>query len=340
MTVNEIKKIIKEFRSSLNNKTIGLLSGTYSREDMIYYSKVPVEKTSERTIYDALSALGLEVVVISPNSRNLIDDLKNCDYVFNNTHGMFGEDGRIQSIAEFNKIKMSHPEHHTHAVCINKDICKLIVRGLNINTPKTILAGCENLEVLEKYIVNEGRSVVVKPSCGGSSVDLNLINSVSDIYKYNKCNYKEDGDIIFEEYIDGEDITVGIITIEDEIVIFPPLLVKTEKGFYSEDSKMIEHWNGAITYECPAKINDALYKELLEKSHLIYTSTRCKSYARIDFRLTTSGELYFLEMNTNPGMSKRGNFTLQANAFGITFEELLLLMIRTSKKGKRKKPKS
>ena len=112
----------------------------------------------------------------------------------------------------------------------------------------------------------------------------------------------------------------------------PPLLIGFDSKIYDERMKLKEHWSGKVHYECPANIDLALTKTLQELSLQVYAAIRCEGFARIDWRVSKSGVPYFLEINTNPGISEAGNFSLGANAMGLTYNELVLAMLSSCDK--------
>ena len=140
-----------------------------------------------------------------------------------------------------------------------------------------------------------------------------------------KC-YQVSDNVMIEEYICGRELTVGILGNK----ILPIVEIVPKNGFYDYDSKYIK---GKSDYIVPAeRISKDLEMNIYNNAMRIYELIGCRHYARIDFRLSSDNQPYFLEVNTLPGFTDTSLFPMAAKAAGISYKNLLLKIINLAKK--------
>ena len=123
------------FCKKYQGKNIGVLYGPLSHEDKRYIETAPKNDSSGSAIIKALNDLGFSATIIDPTKDGFLEAAKGCFIVFNNLHGEFGEDGAIQSFLKYYNIRYTGSYILANCVCLNKEICKLVAKGLNILTP-------------------------------------------------------------------------------------------------------------------------------------------------------------------------------------------------------------
>ena len=219
-------------------------------------------------------------------------------------HGEYGEDGRIQGLLDILGKKYTGCSMISSAVSMDKDLTKKIAQAVGVRTPKSYTK--ENLEDVDKF------PIVVKPSTEGSTVGLYICHNKEEIL--DAVEKSGDKDLIIEEFIKGEELTVGVLEGEPLGV----LKITPKIGLYDYKSK---YTAGMTEYEYPAKISEKSYQEAMEYATIIHNSLKMKGVSRSDFILK-DGELYFLEVNSCPGMTETSLVPKLATLKGYTFDDI------------------
>ena len=184
---------------------------------------------------------------------------------------------------------------------------------MNIQTPfGKIFKGNES--IFEDF----SNPFIIKPNREGSSVGFFIINNRKEMLKAIK--YNKNNDIIFEDFIKGRELTVSVLN--DKVLPIVEIIPKS--GVYDYSSK---YTAGKSSYIVPAKIDASVEKEIKEKSLAIFNEIGCKDYSRIDYILSDENIPYFLEVNTNPGLTEESILPQQAKAAGISLKELFRSVI-------------
>ncbi|MCX7877133.1 MAG: D-alanine--D-alanine ligase [Ignavibacteria bacterium] len=258
----------------------------------------------------------------------------NADIVFIALHGKFGEDGRIQSLLEMRGVKYTGSGVTASAMAMDKNVSKIFFKHYGVPTPEWLLI---NRDVKREYsteyfnILNNnirtslGYPLVVKPNDEGSTVGLTILyeDNVENLTEaFQKASAYSDR-IIIERYIDGKELTVGILGEE----ALPVVEIRPKHGFYDYEHK---YTKGMTDYICPAELPAEISDELKRLALLAHNSLGCRVYSRVDFRLSTEGEISCLEINTLPGMTELSLVPKSAHAAGISFPGLVKKIIELS----------
>lgn len=260
------------------------------------------------------------------------------DIVFNIAEGLWGEarESQIPIFCEILKIPYTHSGPTTHTISLDKSFTKLVLKGAdNVNAPDSHVVDSK------KYIIPKNLKfpLIVKPNNEGSSkgvMDKNVVNNKKDLDKRIKL-VSEDftKEVLVEEYIEGREFTVAVMgnadpkvlpVIEQKFDFLPKGMNKIAsfelKWIYEDALKNLKD-----AYDCPAKLNRDLRLEIEDTSKLIYKLLDVRDCARIDYRLDKKGKLYFIEINTLPGINPDLNaisyFPLAARTAGIGFDKLI-----------------
>lgn len=260
------------------------------------------------------------------------------DIVFNIAEGLWGDarESQIPMLCEILKIPYTHSTPTTHAITLDKDFTKLILRGANgFFLPESFIVQSKD------YSIPAGTRypLIVKPNKEGSSrgvMNDNVVENESDLRKRIKVvseNFTKE--LLVEEYIDGREFTVGVLGNENPEVLpiveqMFDLLPAGKYQIASFELKWIyEYQMKSISdvYECPAKL-DKKTKDLVEKTTKeIYKLLDIRDCARMDFRLDKKGRLFFLEVNTLPGINpdpgETSCFPLAARTAGMSFTQMV-----------------
>jgi len=184
-----------------------------------------------------------------------------------------------------------------------------------------ILNYSENIinEISDKLML----PVFVKPALGGSSVGITKVKLLSNLDSALKIAFKESPEVLVEESIEGKEITCGVLKKQGEIIALPITEIISHKEFFDYEAKYTPGMSDEIT---PAQIPEKQYKLCQDISKMIYEKLHCKGVIRIDYILKEE-ELYFLEINTIPGMTPQSIVPQQAKTYGISLKELISILL-------------
>lgn len=247
------------------------------------------------------------------------------DYVYIMIHGTPGEDGVLQGYFDMLKIPYSGTGVYASALTFHKFYCDNFLRAFNIKMAKSFFFE-QGDEIDPKKLVEEiGLPMFIKPSCGGSSFGVTKVKREEDIPAAVEAAFKESGDCLAEEFIDGMELAVGVCRLNGEVVSFLPTEVIPKGEFFDYNSK----YNvGGATEITPARLPEDKIKECRELTVKLYKLIGCHGIVRIDFILKNN-EFYFLEVNTIPGMTQTSFIPQQLNAMGMNLKSIVSQIIES-----------
>jgi len=255
---------------------------------------------------------------------NVLDICKDADIVFMALHGENGENGKVQAAFDLMGIKYTGTGYEGSMLAMSKDLTRkvLIASGVNMARGITIEKEESYTDVKDKLFV----PAVVKPSNGGSSVGVTIVNTVEELESAITEAKRYDGVIVVEEYIKGREFSVGVI----ENKALPIIEIIPKQGFYDYKNK----YQPGMTEEiCPAQLNAEDTLAIQKAAEKAYKALGLNVYSRIDFILSQKDNLpYCLEANTLPGMTPMSLLPQEARAEGIEYVELCEKIIEISLK--------
>jgi D-alanine-D-alanine ligase len=312
----------KEFFDLKNLKIAVIYGGISSEREISIKSGKAVEK--------ALKKLGIEHKQFDPiNKDSFLNGLVNYnpDIAFLALHGKGGEDGIIQGLLEFLGIPYTGSGVKASAVAMDKSLTKTILKSNKIPVPEGfILQDMNDLKNLDNFDF----PVVVKANSEGSSVGVFIVNNINEMKERVKDCFKLDNKVIVEQFINGRELTVSILNGKPLDIVE----IKVEDGFYDYKNKYI---TGKTEYICPAEIDKKSYEKLQDIALKAYNLIECKGAARVDIILDKDFNPYVLEINTIPGLTEHSLLPKAAKSAGLSFEELILEMVRGVINEKKKK---
>lgn len=292
-----------------NLKLIILCGGNSSEKE--------VSVSTGNAIYNSLKeSYNVQIINYSGNIEDYLMQLKSADLVFNALHGGDGENGVIQEFFEKNDIKYTGSDSESSKIAMDKNLTKSIAVENYINTPKWVMSQNSDFEAQINEILNLGFPLVVKPANEGSTMGLSIINSENEISDAFKLALKYSNNIMFEEFIPGRELTIGILG--DRFL--PVVEIVPNHDLYDFECK---YTKGMSEYFCPAKLNEIVQQKMQEDALKLHKILGCRHYSRVDFRLTEENEYSMLEINTLPGMTSTSLLPKAAKADEISFNELL-----------------
>ena len=257
------------------------------------------------------------LIDVGNDCNNLINNLitSKPDKVFNCLHGVLGEDGQIQSILNYLKIPYTHSGVLASSIAMNKVLSKYFYKAIGIRFP-------ENYDINGKF-VKSSYPFIIKPICGGSSKNLFKIENHKQLVDFKNVHINQLHMYMAEEFINGREITVGIL--DDKICGIMEIIFDSEIYDFKNKYKVI------AKHVIDPKLPEIAIKSLKNTSLKIHKAINCKCISRLDFRYNTkSEELFLLEINTQPGLTKNSLLPEMAQNNGINFFELCEILLSSA----------
>ncbi len=319
-------------------KTIAVICGGYSGEyEISVQSAHMVQKNLNPLKYNSY------VIYIEKDGWFYYDELKNkfeinsndfsltidgkkitFDGVFNAIHGTPGEDGKILGYFDMLNIPYTSSGSDVSSLTFNKYHCNNFVRSLGLN-----LANSISFTIDEKYnshdiIATLGLPVFVKPARSGSSVGVTKVKSSEELESAIDMAFKVDSRVIIEEFLEGREIDCGLLKYKEQLIILPLTEIVSNNEFFDYEAKYTAGKADEITP--PVALDSEFELEIKATSSLLYNKLECKGIVRVDYILT-SDALYFIEINTVPGLSAASIVPKQAEVMDIPISRLFEMTI-------------
>ncbi|MDF1518300.1 MAG: D-alanine--D-alanine ligase, partial [Lutibacter sp.] len=241
----------------------------------------------------------------------------NFDCVFNAIHGHPGEDGTILAYFELIGLKHTSAPFYQMALTFNKRDCLSVVKQYGIKTAKSYFLNEGDIINVDEIIARVGLPCFVKPNNAGSSFGISKAKTVSEIIPAIEKAFKEDSQILIEEFLDGSEITIGVLNYKGKIKVLPMTEIVSENEFFDYEAKYL----GQSQEITPARISPEIHEKLKKLAAHVYQILNMSGFSRSEFILVND-EPYFLEMNTVPGLTTASLIPQQAEAAGLSLAEL------------------
>lgn len=262
----------------------------------------------------------------------LINDVEiKFDLVFNMIHGTPGEDGIIQKYFDKLKIPYTGPSSDIAQLTFNKNNSVEFARKINIKTAKSILINKDSNISFYNIEKDLGLPLFIKANNSGSSYGISKIYTIKDLEIAIKKSFKFDDEVLIEQFLDGKEVSVGVMYFKGKIKVFGITEIITSNDFFDYEAK----YYGESEEITPAKLNK-IQKEKVEKiTKEIYKKFRMRGFSRVDF-IIIKNEPFFLEINSIPGMSDESIFPKQVIMNNISLKNLFSYMIEDTLKNFKK----
>src|SRR5262245_51165746 len=314
-------------------KDIALVTGGFSGEAVISYkSAVTIDKNLDRDKFNVYkidissngwfyeSADGKKSEVNKNDFSLTINGEKvKFDAVFIGMHGTPGEDGKLQGYFDTLNIPYTSCNAATSALTFNKRFTVAVAAFSGIPVAKSELLIKDGFHNPYEVACRLQFPVFVKPNNGGSSIGMSKVNRPSDEFGVAvEKAFKEDDQVLIEEYIDGREFTVGVFKTKGNIIVLPITEVISKKDFFDYEAK----YEGASTEVTPADIDDVISDKIRNAARKIYQVFNCRGVVRIDFIYNDkSKQPFMLEINTIPGQSEASIVPQQVRVMGWSLKE-------------------
>lgn len=253
------------------------------------------------------------------------------DVVFMMIHGTPGEDGRLQGYFEMLGLPCTNSGLFTSSLTFNKYFTNQQARMWGLMTPYSRLLSRDSNFDIEGLASDVGFPCFVKPNCGGSSLGTTRVNEQGHLGKALEAAFREDSQVLVEEFIDGTEVTCGLIRYGEELLVFPLTEIIPKNEFFDYEAKYTIGMADEIT---PARIPEEAAIEVKRLSSFLYNKLICRGIVRVDFILR-GNDCYFIELNTVPGMSEASIVPQQIRAAGMKETDVFTLAIENALKGDR-----
>ncbi len=301
----------------LRKRRIGVIMGGWSSER-------EVSLLSGQRVLSSLKSQGFQAVGIDIN-RNFVTQIKDAkiDLAFVILHGRPGEDGSIQGYLEMLGIPYTGSGVTASAICMDKVFTKELFRRWGIPTPDDVVIGAEEpiAPVLAEAEKRFGYPMIAKPRSEGSSVGIELLEGKRGAAERCERVRRGFGDILLEQFIPGMVATVGILV--NETLPILELVPKRQK-FYDYEAK---YTRGETDFIVPARLDAKVEQQIREMAMRAFKRVGCKGFARIDLVVKNGKQPYFLEINTLPGLTDISDLPAEAEAAGISYDELIFRIL-------------
>ncbi len=310
-------------RSTLLTKNIGVLMGGLSGEREI-------SLRSGRNCLRALQARGFRAVPVDA-LRDVAQrlDEEGIEVAFLALHGRYGEDGTIQGLLEMMGIPYTGSGVLASALAMNKTAAKKVVRGSGIPTPDYYEIGMDDAprSVADRVQEELGCPVMLKPVEEGSSLGVFKCRDDAQLLAAVQQGRTEFGAMFAERFVPGTEITVGVLERDGVAEALPILELVPKNDFYDFEAKYTE---GMTEFILPARLDPAVYAESQRVALAAFAAIGCRGYGRIDIMVDGGGRPWFIEVNTLPGMTELSDLPAQAQAAGISYEDLVETILLTA----------
>ena len=291
-----------------------------------------VSKNSAIGIRGALMTLGYEIVDIEfdKNIALHIQDA-NVDVVFNAMHGQYGEDGCLQGLLDIMQIPYTHSGKLASAIAMNKKMTNKIISSIGIKTIDNICVSKEDIcndnwkNLLNDSNIGNEKEFFIKPVSDGSSRDTFLVHSVKDFSFRNIELSTSSKEFLIEKRIIGREIQVAVLGNK----AIGLLEVVPNREFYDYTAKYSE---GGAKHIVPI-LDEEIKENLLLSAEKMHNIIGLKDISRSEFILTKDNDIYALEINSHPGFTPISIFPEIAKNNGISYEDIVQMLVKNAKFG-------
>jgi D-alanine-D-alanine ligase len=312
-------------------KNIAIIMGGYSSEfeislksgNVVYQNLDPtkfkgyrIHVFKEKWVY--VDDLGFEFPIDKNDFSVIVKQTKiTFDAVFNAIHGTPGEDGLMQAYFELLNLPQTSCGYYQAALTFNKRDLLSVLKPYGIKSATSYYLN-QGDEINEDEIIQKvGLPCFVKPNKSGSSFGISKVKTKDELLIAIVNAYKEDDEIIIESFLDGTEVSVGVINYKGKVTVLPITEIVSENDFFDYEAKYL----GQSQEITPARISEEVAAKVRNVAKKAYEILKMTGFSRSEFILVND-EPFMLEMNTIPGLTNESLIPQQANEAGISLEEL------------------
>ena len=241
----------------------------------------------------------------------------NFDVVFNAIHGTPGEDGLMQAYFELLGIPQSSCDYYQAALTFNKRDLLSVLKPYGIKTATSYYLNLGDTINEDEILKTVGLPCFVKPNKSGSSFGISKVKTAEELLPAIENAYKEDNEIIIESFLDGTEVSVGVINYKGKTTVLPITEIVSENDFFDYEAKYL----GKSQEITPARISAEMTEKVSAVAKKAYEVLKMTGFSRSEF-IIVNGEPHMLEMNTIPGLTTESLIPQQAKEAGISLTDL------------------
>ena len=250
-------------------------------------------------------------------SLTVADQKIKFDCVFNAIHGAPGEDGYMQAYFDLVNMPQTSCGMYQASITFNKRDCLSILKPYGIKTAESYYVNLGDY-INEKAIIEKvGLPCFVKANKAGSSFGITKVYKKADLQKAINVAFKEDDEIIIESFLDGTEVSVGVIKYKGETKVLPITEIVSNNDFFDYKAKYL----GESKEITPARLNPEQEQKVIQVAKKVYDLLKMTGFSRSEY-IFKNGEPHLLELNTVPGLTKESILPQQAAHAGISLAEL------------------
>jgi len=259
------------------------------------------------------------------------------DFVFNISEGRGtyrSREAQVPSILEMLDIPYSGSDPQCLAICLDKPLTKKLVASEGVSTPNwRVIFNRQELHQIDSYDFTF--PAIVKPAYEGSSKGISLTSVVEDakqaIEVVESLLEKYHQPAIVEEVILGDEVTVGIIgNSPPKALGIMRILPKQKNGYFLYTLEVKRNYLELVDYECPAALEEEVLQRIQDSGLRAFKALGCRDFARLDFRISTTGVPYFLEINPLPGLGTHSDLVIMAKKMGWSHKQLISAVLNAA----------
>jgi D-alanine-D-alanine ligase len=255
------------------------------------------------------------------------------DAVFIGIHGTPGEDGKLQGYFDLHNIPYTSCDAATSALTFNKRYTVAVAAFAGIPTARSVHIFSDNRISADEIASQLTFPVFVKPNNGGSSIGMSKVVKAGDLPAALDKAFKEDTQVLVEEFISGREFTVGVYRTVKGITVLPITEVRTNNEFFDFEAK----YQGKSEETTPADISEEIAGKIRNTARQVFQVFNCRGVVRIDFIYNDElKQPYLLEINTVPGQSEASIIPQQVRAMGLSLTEFYTSLIEDALSRKHK----
>ena len=239
------------------------------------------------------------------------------DCVFNAIHGSPGEDGFMQGYFKLLNIPHTSCDMYQASLTFNKRDCLSVLKPYGIKTAESFYLNLGDQINEDAIIAKVGLPCFVKANKAGSSFGVSKVHTKENLQQAIDVAFKEDDEIIIESFLDGTEVSVGVITYKGQTKVLPITEIVSENDFFDYEAKYL----GKSQEITPARLSNEEEEKVTKEAKKVYEVLKMKGFSRSEF-IFKNGEPHLLEMNTVPGLTRESILPQQAAAAGISLSDL------------------
>ena len=317
-------------------RNIAILAGGDSSESIIsLQSAEQVRGVIDKEKYNTFTVYikGTEWILTSDQYCDMIINKDDFSFSYQGTkikfdfalimiHGTPGEDGKLQSYFDLLQIPYSTSDAFVSALTFNKFACKAFLQNFEVPMVESVLIRKGQKYDESNILKRTELPCFVKPNAGGSSFGISKVKKASDLTKAIELAFKEDNEVIIEAFIEGVEVSNGILITKNDYIRLPVTEIDTDNEFFDYDAK----YSGNAREITPARLSDKILENIKDQTKEIYEYLNCKGIVRVDY-IVKNDIPYFLEINTVPGMSAESIVPKQVEYMNLNLSDLFTKVI-------------